>query len=325
MSHYLVTGGTGFLGGEIVSQLLAEGHKVTALCRRVSADLERAGAQVVVGDVLDRDSLTSAMRGIECVFHLAGLVSRDSKDKRRMMEVHVDGTRNVIETAVSAGIPKAVVSSSSGTIAVSETPRTFTERDPYAVAVAAKWAYYASKIYQEKLSFDLGKRLGLDVVCVNPSLLLGPGDKRLSSVGDVRSFLKREIPFTPKGGVNFVDVRDAAAGTIACARQGRAGERYFLGGPNWTMKEFFGRLARVAKVDAPMLSIPTSWAKSGAGLMRRVSRMAGGESKMSPVAVDMASHFWYLSSVKAQRELGFTCRDPGLTLADTVADLKNTL
>ena len=99
--------------------------------------------------------------------------------------------------------------------------------------------------------FEHGTRHGIEVVAVNPSLLLGPGDRRLSSTGDVRKFLRRQIPVVPDGGVSFVDARDAAAATANALERGRAGERYLLGGPNWTMKEFFARLGRVANVAPP--------------------------------------------------------------------------
>ena len=139
-----------------------------------------------------------------------------------MMRLHVDGTRRVLEAMAAAKVGRMVLASTSGTVAVSKDPQVFDESFDYATDVVAGWPYYASKIYQEKLAFRLGAELGIDVVAVNPSLLLGPGDRRLSSTGDVRRFLRRQIPTVPKGGINFVDARDAAAADRGRARAGHA-------------------------------------------------------------------------------------------------------
>jgi dihydroflavonol-4-reductase len=158
-----------------------------------------------------------------------------------------------------------ILASTSGTIAVSEDEAILDEREGPQESIAAKWPYYASKIYQERLAFDLGAKLGLDVISLNPSLLLGPGDRRLSSTGDVLKFLRRQIPSVPKGGVNFVDARDAAIAFANALTAGTPGERYLLGGPNWTTEEFFGRLARVSKVRGPWLKLPGKLQTLGRG------------------------------------------------------------
>src|SRR5207302_9724248 len=135
-------------------------------------------------------------------------VSRDPDDGQRMMRVHIDGTRRVLEAAAAAGVRRVVLASTSGTIAVSRKAEVLDETAPHPTDIVSGWPYYLSKIYQEKLALDLGATLGLEVIVVNPSLLLGPGDERTSSTGDVRRFLRREIPVVPEGGVSFVDARD---------------------------------------------------------------------------------------------------------------------
>src|SRR5690348_1297513 len=184
-----------------------------------------------------------------------------------MMRLHVDGTRRVLDRMGAAGVRRMVLASTSGTIGVSKDEEILDESAPYAEEIVAGWPYYASKIYQERLAFEHGKRLGIDVIAVNPSLLLGPGDRRLSSTGDVRKFIKKKIPVVPEGGINFVDARDAATATAAALERGRPGERYLLGGPNWTMKEFFARLGRVANVAPPRLRLPAKVNRWGAALV----------------------------------------------------------
>ena len=321
----LVTGGTGFLGEHLLAALQqGGGDEVLALCRKDSARMRELGARVVIGDVSDAQTLAAAMVGVEGVYHLAGMVSRRAEDGQRMMRLHVDGTRAVMEAARAANVKRVVVASSSGTVAVSEEAEPIADESfPYATKLVGNWPYYLSKIYQEKLAFELGAKLGIEVVVVNPSLLLGPGDARQSSTGDVARFLRREIPAVPTGGVNFVDVRDAAAATVAAMQKGRAGERYLLGGPNWTCAEFFGRLERSSKVRAPMLKLPKRVSLAGASLLERLYEKAGRrESPVDRISVEMGFAYWYCDSSKAQRELGFTSRDPAETLDDTIRYLR---
>lgn len=318
----VVTGATGFLGEHLCLELLGRGVAVRALARTRSDYLEEQGAEVVRGDVRSPADLDVAFAGARAVFHLAGMVSRDPDDTQRMMRLHVDGTRAVIEAMARAGIGRLILASTSGTIAVSKDEAILDERDGTVEPLAAHWPYYASKIYQERLAFELGKQHGIDVIALCPSLLLGPGDRRLSSTGDVLRFLRRQLPTVPEGGVNFVDARDAAAAFANALERGRPGERYLLGGPNWTTEEFFGRLARVSKVRAPVLKLPSKLNRWGAAAIEEVYRWRGKEPPVDRISVEMAEHYWWFDSGKAERELGFAARDPQLTLADTVKYLR---
>ena len=321
----IVTGATGFLGEHLCAELRRRDIAVRALARTRSDYLADLGVEVVRGDVLSTADLDRVLPGAAAVFHLAGMVSRDPDDATRMMRLHVDGTRTVCEAMARHGIKRMILASTSGTIAVSEDEAILDERDGESTSIAAKWPYYASKIYQERLALDLGARLGLDVIALCPSLLLGPGDRRLSSTGDVLKFLRGQIPTIPKGGINFVDARDAAAAFAAALTAGTPGQRYLLGGPNWTTEEFFGRLGRVSKVRGPWLKLPSKLNRWGAAAMEEVYRWRGKEPPVDRISVAMAEHYWWFDSGKAERELGFTMRDPQLTLAETVKYLRQGL
>jgi dihydroflavonol-4-reductase len=321
----VVTGATGFLGEHVCAELCARGHTVRALARTHSDHLADLGCQVVRGDVLSASDLDRALPGAGAVVHLAGMVSRDPDDVRRMMRLHVDGTRAVLEAMARHGCKRMVLASTSGTVAVSADEAILDEGNGTVEDLVAGWPYYTSKIYQERLAFDLGKQLGVDVVALCPSLLLGPGDRRLSSTGDVLRFLRRQIPSVPSGGINFVDVRDVAAAAATAIERGRAGERYLLGGPNWTLEEFFGRLSRVAKVRGPWMKLPSALQRWGASAVEELYRWRGKEPPVDRISVEMSEHYWWFDSGKAARELGFEARDPGLTLADTVAYLRQDL
>jgi dihydroflavonol-4-reductase len=343
----LVTGGTGFLGEHLLRVLRQGGQSVRALVRKPTPLLKELGVSQYSGDVLPpspsdgdpsaraesddavSDELLAALDGCRQVYHLAGLVSRDPQKAQDMMRLHVEGTRHLLHAAKRAGVRRVVLASTSGTIAVHREASPIPDETwPYPVELVGNWPYYLSKIYQEKMALDLGARLGLEVVCVNPSLLLGPGDRRGSSTEDVRKFLCGEIAAIPSGGISFVDVRDAASACVAAMRRGRPGARYLLGGPNWTFAEFLGRLGRIAKVEGPWLRVPAgwnSWLNRVTRAVDHVYRHRGETSPIDRVSFEMSQVFWYCDSSLAQRELGFSCRDPGETLDETIRDIRSTL
>jgi dihydroflavonol-4-reductase len=307
----LVTGATGFLGRHVVDALLAAGRPVRALVRQRSRSLAQKGVELVLGDVENAGEVAAAVKGVSAILHLAGVVSRDPADAGRMMRVHVDGTRNVLAAANGA---RVIVASSSGAIAVSREPEVMNEERPFATDLVRAWPYYLSKIYQERIAGS--------AVILSPSLLLGPGDTRGSSTEDVLRFLRRQIPTVPPGGLSFVDVRDAAAAFVTALDKGEPGQRYLLGGPNWTFETFFGRLERLAKVPAPRLKLSTDLAKLGATVLEKVARWRGIAPSIDRQSVEMADCFWYVDASKAEAVLGFSARDPGETLLDTVRWLR---
>jgi dihydroflavonol-4-reductase len=308
---YLVTGATGFLGSHLVDALEARGHRTVRFARSLG------------GDILDAASVIGAAVGCDGAFHCAGRVSRRPEDAEEMYRVHVEGTRSVLDACAEAGVPRVVVASTSGTVAVSDDPAHIaTESDPPPLGLIARWPYYRAKLFAEQAALSRS-RDGFDVVCVNPSLLLGPGDLRGSSTGDVRLFLEGAFPAAPAGGLSFVDVRDAAEAMSLAMDRGRAGERYLVGACNITMGQLLNRLARISGAKAPFLTLPRSRAvvRVGASWMQRLAAQVG----MQPIeasTVEMASCFWYLDSGKAEGELGFRARDPNVTLYDTVEDLR---
>jgi dihydroflavonol-4-reductase len=316
--NLLVTGGTGFLGSTLVPLLASAGHRLRLLQRSAAPEAEALGAEVVRASLEDGGAVRAALDGVDAVYHLAGQVTFDPEDPARLYELHVQGTRRLLDGCVAAGVKRVVLASSSGTFAVSKEERTATEADPYPFDVVAGWPYYLSKIYQEKAALRIHRDTGLPVVSLNPSLLLGPGDTRLSSTDVVFKFLERRIPAMPSGGISFVDVRDAAAAFAAALERGRPGERYLLGGANMRFSEFFGRLERLTGVPAPRVSLPSAVNVAGVKLLEKLSAWRGAESPIDPHSVEMGEHFWYCDSRKAAAELGFTARDAQDTLFDTV-------
>ena len=315
----LITGGTGFLGTHIVRQFLAAGEKdLRVLSSSVPEWMKDAGVEPIEGSVTEVADVAAAVRGASAIFHLAGKVSRDNEDAAAMNKIHLQGTRLLCEAAKEAGVDTMVLASSSGTIAVSEDEQIFDETFPQPVEIFSRWAYYASKYYQERAALENFDGDGRRLSIMNPSLLLGPDDERLSSTKPVLDFLGRKIPYTPSGGLNFVDVRDAARAFISALEKGRHQEKYLLGAANMTFEEFFGRLERLSGVRAPMLRVPKRLAMVGSSFVESVFKNWGKTSPVASKEVDQAEHFWYFDSSKAEEELGFAPGDPQETLNDTI-------
>jgi nucleoside-diphosphate-sugar epimerase len=316
----LVTGGTGFLGSHLVRLLVEEGAAtLRVLSTSAPAWLGELGVETVVGSITSPEDMRRAVEGVSEVYHLAGRVSREPEDAHLMYKLHVDGTRVLCEAAVEADVKTLVMASTSGTLAVTDTGDVLPDEDwPTPLDIVSRWPYYASKVYQERVALESFKGKGRRLVIMNPSLLLGPGDERLSSTKVVLDFLARKIPTVPKGGLSFVDARDAAAAFRAAMERGAHGERYLLGSANWTFDKFFGRLERITKVPAPFLSLPSRLTLAGARGISSLYKHWKLAPPVEPNEIEMAEYFWYLDASKAQDQLGFNPRDPQETLLDTV-------
>ncbi len=317
MSKLWVAGATGFLGSQLVSTLAARGHEVVAVSKS-------GGPGVAAVDVLDEAAVEASARGCEGAFLATGRVSREKDAAELLHRDNVLGTERALRALRKAGIQRVVVASTSGTLAVSRDADVIADESCRApLEIIARWPYYRTKLYAERAALEANAPGRFEVVIANPSLLLGPGDLRESSTGDVRLFLERSIPATPAGGIAFVDARDAAIGLLQAFEKGRAGERYLLSAKNMTIAAFFQRLERISGVKAPALRMPSS-RPLALGLNQVFSKAVeaiGGRAPIDEISVEMAQYFWYCSSEKAERELGFRARDAGETLRDTVEDL----
>ena len=314
MAKTLVTGASGFLGSHLIERLDPRNLRVLVRESRPEGDVE-----VVEGSVLDPEAVARAVDGVEHVYHLAGKVSRNPDDVRELYRVHVEGTATLCRAAKKAGVKRIVLASTSGTIAVTDDGKTIPDESATPpLELIGGWPYYTSKLYQE----EAAKREcegGPEVVIMNPSLLLGPGDKRISSTEDVLRFLARDIPVIPPGGVNFVDVRDVADAFLTAMEKGRGGERYLLGGPNWTFKVFFERLERSSKVKGPRVKLPESMYSLAGMAVEALYRQLDKAPPVDRISVEMGQRFWYVDASKAERELDFRARDPYETLHETIA------
>lgn len=319
----LITGGTGFLGAHLVRQFLDAGAKnLRVMASSVPNWMTDAGVEAFAGSVTNREDVSVATRSVEAIYHLAGKVSFAYDGAAQMNKIHVEGTRLLCAAAKENKVKNFILASSSGTSAITENGEITDETYPQPVEILTKWAYYASKYYQEKTARQVFRDEGDRLVILNPSLLLGAGDDRLSSTKVVLDFMAKKLPTTPSGGLNFVDARDAATAFMTALDNGRHGERYLLGAANWSFQEFFKRLERLTGVSAPVLKIPKKVAVFGANFLDAVYKNFNKKMPFEASEVEMGEYFWYFDSAKAEEELDFTTRDPQETLNDTVKYLR---
>ncbi|MCL2011883.1 MAG: NAD-dependent epimerase/dehydratase family protein [Cystobacterineae bacterium] len=317
--NILVTGGTGFLGAHLLPLLLADGHKILLLGRTKPSNALPGGIEFRQGDLKDRALVRSAIEDMDAVYHLAGRVSFRDKEARQMYELHVDCTREMLhDISKLKKKPRFILMSTSGAIAVSRTECVLDEGAEYPIEVVGRWPYYLSKIYEEKLTLELCRKHKIPLVVLNPSLLMGPGDERLSSTWTVAKFLQGDIPSVPNGGISIADVRDVAQVCFNALRKGELYGRHLMG-INLSMKDFFERISRLSGVAMPLFQLPKRLNIWGAKLLGKWADWRGKEPLLDAQEVDIGEHWFWLDSKKAERLLDYKPHDVYETLQDTIA------
>jgi dihydroflavonol-4-reductase len=315
----LVTGATGYLGVDLVHALRAQGREVRALARSDAgaARLEGSGAEVVRGDVTDRDSLATALEGVTRVFHMAGVVGHRARDEERLRRVNVDGSRNVLEACRSAGVERVVYTSSVAAMGPAASPGH--PRDEGAWMLDGDdgrpdFRYARTKAAGEQHALQAAAD-GLDVVVVNPGFVIGPGDVHRVSAWAVEEYLRGNLRFTIDGGLSYVDGRDVVAGHLLAEERGRSGERYILTNDdgNLSHRDFFARVGRVTGRRRRQLHLPK-------GVLLPLLRI--GTALRIPVPLESdelasSSRWWFYTAAKARSELGFETRPLDDTIRDT--------
>ena len=315
----LVTGGTGFVGANVVRELLADGATVRVLARPGSERRALAGlaVEVVEGDLLDPRSLRRAVAGVSTVFHVAADYRLWVRDPRVVFRTNVDGTRAMLAAAVEAGASRIVYTSTVGALGLPRDGRPGTEETPVSLADMVG-PYKASKFLAEEVARDAA-RAGAPVVIVNPSAPVGPWDVKPTPTGQmIVDFMRGRMFASLDTGLNLVHVRDVARGHLLAASRGRIGERYILGHTNLSLLQIFGLLAAITGGRAPRLRIPYALAWLGAACIEGGARLTGRTPRVSLTAVRMAKKRMYFDPSKAVRELGLPQTDVRQALEEAV-------
>ncbi|HUE87014.1 MAG TPA: NAD-dependent epimerase/dehydratase family protein [Vicinamibacterales bacterium] len=314
MSRYFVTGATGFLGGELVKQLIGRGHLVAALVRSTEKAtlLSTLGAELHVGDITDRNSLRAPMDGADGVFHTAAWYKVGAPASVHLAApVNVQGTRNVLETARDLKIPRVVYTSTVGVFGNTHgrlVDETYYAAGPFLTEYdRTKWlAHY-------EVAVPLAEA-GLPLVIVMPGAIYGPGDT--SGLHTTLAQLLRGRLFVTPRGVSFCwgYVEDVARGLRQAMDAGRPGESYLLTGPVHTFEDAFALAARLARKRAPFFHPRPVTMRAAAALSALLERWEIQPPIPAETLRLMAGTTWIGSCAKAEKELGWTARplDEGL-------------
>jgi dihydroflavonol-4-reductase len=316
VSRVFVTGGSGVVGRALVQRLLSGGDEVVALARsQESGDtLQSLGAEVVRGNLLDEDGLSEAMRGAVVVYNVAGVNTLCVEDPAPMLRANVDAPPVVVRAAARAGVGRFVHTSSAATIGE---PSGVVGREDTRHRGWYLSTYERSKTDGERAVFDAGRQTGVEVVCVNPSSVQGPG-RAGGTARFLLAFLDGRLKAFVPTNVSLVDIADCAEGHVLAAQRGVAGERYLLNGIALSITEALALAGEVAGVDRKPRMVPRQVAIAGAWGVERSFRLARRKPPICREMVKTLLHGHRYDGSRAERELGLRYTDPRETLRRTV-------
>lgn len=305
-----VTGATGFLGSHVARVLAEQGSDLRLLVRPTSdlRNLEGLNADRVAGDLRDPASIEKALSGCDVVFHVAADYRLWVRDPAEMYRSNVEGTRSLLEAARKQGVRRVVYTSSVATMGFTSKTNYGNVADEQSPVLLADMIghYKRSKFMAEQVAVEAA-RSGVDVVIVNPTTPIGERDIKPTPTGRiVVDFLKRKFPAYVETGLNLVDATECARGHVQALEKGRAGERYILGGENLTLKQILDRLGAITGLKSPTVKLPYFFALATGVVDEMVmGRLLGREPRATIDAVRMGRKMMFVSSAKAERELGW--------------------
>ncbi len=306
----LITGASGFVGSAVAHKLLEAGFSVRALVRHASPRAHLAGLDLEFfqGDLRDRSSVAQATAGMRYVFHVAADYRLWARDRSEIFASNVEGTRNLMEAAMRAGVERVIYTSSVATLALRPGGADSDESMPLRESQGIG-AYKRSKIAAERLVETMVAERGLPAIIVNPSTPIGPRDVRPTPTGRIIVEAARgRIPAFINTGLNLVHVDDVASGHLAALQRGKIGERYILGGQNVLFSQMLGDIAGLVGRRAARVRLPWRALMPVAFVAEAVANITGREPFATLDGVRMAKYRMFFASTKAERELGYRSR-----------------
>ena len=300
----LVTGGDGFLGTNIVRELLSREYAVRILTEPGREPLTLAGlaVDVVHGDIRNADQVAAAAQGCDYIIHTAASTSIWPPRSTFLTEINIEGTRNVLEAAKAAGVTRLIHVGSANSFGYGTKDAPGNETLPYACAHYGL-GYMDTKYEAHSLVLDSVRTMELPAIVVAPTFMLGPYDTKPGSGKMILSVAHGEVPGYTVGGRCYIYVKDVAIGIANALTQGEVGECYIFGNENLSYREIFSLMARVAGVRAPALKVPGSISRVAGAFGSFFGGVFGFEPKISLPMARISTDDHYYTAAKAIREL----------------------
>lgn len=320
----LVTGATGFLGSWLTRALVKQGLDVRVLCRPTSdlSELEGLKFDTAHGDVTDLSTVSAAARGVDSIFHLAGLIAYTKSERERMEQVNVIGTENVIAACRHAGVRRLVHMSSVVAVGASlDGAKPLNEGSTFNLS---HWnlGYSETKRRAEERVMRAARVGEIDAVSLNPATIYGGGDAKKGSRKTQLKVAQGRFNFYTPGGVNIVAVEDVVEATIKAWQVGKNGQRYILAGENITIRQLFESIAKHAGVPAPKWYLPRAFLLA-LGQVGDVLETRGKRVSFNSEAARMAVMYHWFDSSKAQKELGLKVTPADIAIGNSVTWMKD--
>jgi nucleoside-diphosphate-sugar epimerase len=307
---YFITGISGFIGSNLARQIVTDGHTVNAIIRGPAPEefQDHPRINFFKADLQSVDNLKEAMEGCDVVFHLAAFARPWAKNPDDFYQINVVGAVNVFDAAFAAGVKKVVFTSSGATMSPSP------GREPVNESTIRTLPYFnayeVTKAKAEEKAREFCQK-GLHIVIVNPTRVYGPGPLNPSNAATrmIAGFQKGTWRIIPGDGTkmgNYVYIDNIVHGHMLAAQNGRAGERYILGGENLTFNEFFGILGKITGINRLMIHLPLPVMMATARLMEVQAPLTGIPAAITADFVKKYLCHWSLSSDKAINELGYS-------------------
>lgn len=330
--NILITGATGFLGRHLLETIQEEKMDIhpLALVRNLeswkqndwTANLK--DVELIEGSVTNPSSWTQdrRLKDLSGIFHLAAVIRHSRKNPEDIYQTNIEGLLAMIRLADCLKC-RVVFVSTSGTVGCFDRPDQWADEDsPYCEATVGSWPYYDSKIQAEKMARELAAELGVEFVIIRPPILLGPGDHRNRATAHLQRLLQGKLPFILKGGMHFVDIRDAIPAILKAMRIPKPRPIYHLTGTECSIPEFFGMAAELAGMSAPKIKLPPYLARTLAAATSQIEALWPKKPVHpilpDPVVFEMAAKYWGSRSRYSAQDLDYHARDPRETLRDTL-------
>jgi dihydroflavonol-4-reductase len=302
-----ITGATGFVGSHVAQELSRRGADLRILVRPTSKLENLAGipAETITGDLLQVEELRTAVSGCDAVMHVAADYRLWVTDPEKMHAINVIGTRDLLRIAREQGVPRVVYTSSVATMGFFADGQLCDETTP--VSLENMIGHYKRSKYLAEQEAVAAARDGQQVIILNPTTPIGSGDIKPTPTGRiVVDFLKRKFPAYMDTGLNLVDVNEVAKTHVDAIEVGRSGERYILGGENLTLKQLLDKMSAITGLPSPTMRVPHTVAMAFALCDQTVTgKLRRKEPRATVEAVRMGKKKMFVSSAKAERELGF--------------------